>query len=183
MPRESFLSLQRKREAAAAQPSSKRAPSHKTGDTQKQARYIAAYEQVFTTIDGLDKKVSELLDSIKKRDAEYTELQLQLAESEASRRVAEIKLADTSSKLDMLRKTITTMERGTHALPQTMEDIKRAKATLNLDDCSETTLDEVKEAYQRLARQHHPDKNGTRDVPLDEITRAKNILVKYLETV
>jgi curved DNA-binding protein CbpA len=43
------------------------------------------------------------------------------------------------------------------------------------------TFDEIKIAYRRLARQHHPDALRAKGVPIDEMRQSEEVLKKINE--
>lgn len=57
------------------------------------------------------------------------------------------------------------------------EDIKQARRTLGLGEYA--TLKEVKSAYRRMAKKHHPDHNQDSD-SMGEVARAYKLLMDYI---
>jgi hypothetical protein len=58
------------------------------------------------------------------------------------------------------------------------EDIDKARRILELGKTA--TLKEVKEAYRRLARTHHPDREGSKEY-MSEVNKAYQTIMEYIE--
>lgn len=62
------------------------------------------------------------------------------------------------------------------------EKIDKARKSLGLPQ--EATLDEVKDAYRRRAKEHHPDKQGAEkqhSQKMSQINNAYKVLMEYIE--